>query len=209
MTDGRNVIPNGTIFRSIPEQIVTQLRLDILSGVLAAGQPLREADLAESFNVSRGPVREVLRMLTQEGLLVATPNKGVTVANRPSSEARSLIVNLRTTIETYSLAQLFDHITDKDIAEWEGNLEALRRACIHGDTAQLVEQDLQFHGSILRSHDDHEIYSLWLPIAHRMLIHYDRHGDLMESYSEHKRILDAIKDGNCEGALKALDDNIQ
>ena len=62
----------------------------------------------------------------------------------------------------------------------------------------------------MQSHDDREFYLLWQPIAMRMLMQYWRFGeDLMQSYAEHAAILDAIRNGDKEAALKALADNIQ
>jgi len=199
----------NTIFRNIPEQLASQLRRQILAGGLPAGESLAETAVASSFGVSRGPVREAFRMLTQEGLLVATPNKGVTVGERPSESVRPLMAELRFTIEEFALAAAFDKFTDDDIGSFQQILDRLLAACKAGDTAAMVEQDLNFHAAILASHDEEGVASLWRPIAHRMLIHYGRHGDLMESYAEHLRILDAIKAKDLEGAKAALKANIQ
>jgi DNA-binding GntR family transcriptional regulator len=65
------------LIRSTREQITDRLREDIFSGRLAEGERLQEAKLAERFGVSRGPIREALAQLTQEGLLEAKPNRGV------------------------------------------------------------------------------------------------------------------------------------
>ncbi|GAB4563536.1 MAG: GntR family transcriptional regulator [Anaerolineae bacterium] len=197
------------IFYTIPEQIAARLRHDILSGKLEPNQPLREKEIADRFGVSRGPVREAFRQLTQEGLLIAEPNKGVRVAAQPSASVRPLLVELRKTIECYVLSDIFDHITKEDIAQWEEILERLREACERGDTALMVERDLEFHSAIMRSHDEKDLFAIWQPIALRMLIHYHRHGDLMESYREHMAILEAIKRGDKQGALEALKHNIQ
>ncbi|RME43198.1 MAG: GntR family transcriptional regulator [Chloroflexi bacterium] len=197
------------IYHTIPEQIAARLRQDILSGRLKPNQPLREKEVAEWFGVSRGPVREVFRQLTQEGVLIAEPNKGVRVAPQPSDSVRPLLVELRKTIECYVLSSIFEKITQNDIAHWEDILEELRIACEKGDTAAMVEHDLAFHSSLIRSHDEKDLFALWQPIAMRMLIHYNRLGDLMDSYREHRAILDAIKKGDKASALKALEFNIQ
>lgn len=198
-----------TIYKTIPEQIEAHLRRDILSGSLKAGQPLREQDISERFGVSRGPVREVFNRLAQQGLVTTEANKGVRVAGQPNGELRPLLVELRKTIEQFALRDIFDDITPEDLEGWETNLENIKKACQDGDTASLVEYDLEFHSAIIRSHDDRDLFTLWQPIVLRMLIHYERLGDLMDSYREHKRILDAIKAGDKKEALKALADNIQ
>ena len=202
-------MPAFEIYRTLPEQIAARLRQEVLSSKLKPGDPLREVDLSERFGVSRGPVREAFRQLTQQGLLVLEPNKGVRVAENPSVEVRPLVVRLRLTIETFVLDSIFDRITDADIALWEDILAEIRLACESNDVDTLTENDLRFHQAIIQSHDDKDIFTLWQPIAMRMMMHYHRHEDIMESYREHKRILDAIRRGDRAAALRALETNIQ
>jgi len=196
--------------RTMQSQIAEYLRLDILSGRLEPGQPLREQEISERFGVSRGPVREVFRQLTQQGLLVSEPNKGVRVAQRPSPAMRPLIVELRQTIELYVLDRIFDQLHEQDIGELEGILADFKDACQKGERASLVEHDLRFHAAIVQRHKNGDYFSLWQPIALRMSIRYSRFGDdLMDSYYEHEHILDAIRSGNKAGAMEALKANIQ
>jgi DNA-binding GntR family transcriptional regulator len=198
-----------TIARTIPEQIAKRLRHDIISGRLKPGEPLREQEVSERFGVSRGPIREVFRQLTQQGLLVGEPNKGVKVAQLPSVAVRPLIVELRRKIEIFVLGYIFDKITEEDIATWEGVLADIREACEQEDTDALVAQDLRFHQAIIQSHDDDGLFTLWHPITLRMIMQYSRFSNLMDSYHEHARILDAIRRRDKPGALKALKANIK
>ncbi len=199
----------SAIYRTIPEQVTARLRQEILSGKFQPGQPLREQEISERFGVSRGPIREALRQLTQQGLLVLEPNKGVRVAQYLSDAVRPLTVELRRKIEIFVLDSIFQQITAADIVAWEAVLTDIRWACEQGDTAALVDHDLRFHQAIIQSHDDKDLFALWEPIALRMLMQYNRFGDLMESYREHKIILDAIRRGDKAAALAALEANIQ
>lgn len=202
-------MPAIEIFRTLPEQIAARLQQDILAGQLKPGAPLREVDLSERFGVSRGPVREAFRQLTQQGLLVLEPNKGVRVAQNPSVEVRPLVVQLRRTIEVFVLECIFDRITDSDIAVWANILSDIKAACEANDLNALTDHDLRFHQAIIKSHDDRDIFTLWQPIAMRMMMQYNRLDDLMESYREHKRILDAIRASDRAAAIQALSTNIQ
>ena len=202
-------MPAFEIFRTLPEQIAARLRQDILSGQLKAGDPLREVDLSERFGVSRGPVREAFRQLTQQGLLVLEPNKGVRVAQNPSVEVRPLVVQLRRTIEIFVLESIFDRITEDDIEIWDEILHDIKTACEANDLSSLTDHDLRFHQEIVQSHDDKDLFTLWQPIAMRMMMQYNRLDDIMDSYREHKRILDAIRARDKPAAIKALSINIQ
>ena len=202
-------MPTFEIFRTLPEQIAARLQQDILAGQLQPGDPLREVDLSDRFGVSRGPVREAFRQLTQQGLLVLEPNKGVRVAQNPSVEVRPLVVQLRRMIEVFVLESIFDRITADDLAVWDEILADIKSACESSDLNALTDHDLRFHQAIVKSHDDRDLFTLWQPIAMRMMMQYNRLDDLMESYREHKRILDAIRSGDQTAAIKALSTNIQ
>jgi len=202
-------MPEKAIYRTIPEQITAHLRHEILSGKLQPGQPLREQEISTRFSVSRGPIREALRQLTEQGLLILEPNKGVRVAQYLSESVRPLTVDLRRQIEAFTLDSIFDQITPQDIEMWEGILADIKTACEQGDAAALVDHDLRFHQAIIQSHDDKDLFALWQPIALRMLMQYTRFDDLMDSYYEHKRLLAAIRSGDKEMSLAALKENIQ
>jgi DNA-binding GntR family transcriptional regulator len=197
------------IARTIPEQIADRLRQEIISGELDAGEPLREKDIAERFGVSRGPIREVFRQLTQQGLLKLEPNKGVRVAQSPTPEARELIVKLRREIEIFVISNGFEQITLKDIHALEAILAEMMDVCERGVKAALSSLDLRLHEKIIRACDNQDLYSIWQNITLRMLMRYQRHGELMESYYEHKRIVDAIRARDKEETLAAIRANLK
>ena len=198
-----------TLIRTLPEQIANRLRQDILAGKFKPREPLREHEISARFGVSRGPIREVFRQLTQQGLLVTEPNKGVYVATRPSEAMRPLLIQLRLLVESFVLVSIFDQITTEQIAAWEAILAEIESACKRDDSGGLIEHDMRFHQAILGAYEDESIIILWQTIVLRMMIDYHRHGDLMDSYHEHKRILDAIRAGDRQAALAALRANIQ
>ena len=202
-------MPEKEIFRTLPEQIAHRLRRDILTGRLSPGDPLREIEVSERFGVSRGPIREALRQLTQNGLLVYEPNKGARVAENLSEDVRPLLVELRSRLESYVLETVFERISAEDLRHLSEILVDIQHACEDGDTASLVEHDLRFHQVLVQCHQDRDIYAIWQPIMMRMLMNYSRHENLMDSYFEHARILEALYAKDREAALAALSANIQ
>ena len=202
-------MPEKEIFRTLPEQIAHRLRRDVLTGRLSPGEPLRETEISARFGVSRGPIREALRQLTQNGLLVHEPNKGARVAQNLSEDVRPLLVELRHTIEAYVLETVFGHISEEDLNHLAEILVDIQHACEDGDTAALVEHDLRFHQALVQCHKDRDLFAIWQPIMMRMLMNYGRHENLLDSYYEHRNILDAIRAGDLPAAQAALAVNIQ
>lgn len=197
------------VVRTIREQIVNRLRSEMLSGQLSEGQPLREVQLAARFGVSRGPVRDALLQLTQEGLVVSHPHCGAKVGRVPSEAIRPLVIHLRREIEKFALDLVFDTLTADDLAEVQAILDRFHAACAAGDQHALIEHDMAFHRWIVQRTGEPDLVSIWLPILVRMRLVYSRHTDLEESYREHVAILDAIRRGDRQAALEALENNIQ
>ena len=199
---------SSVIYRTISQQIADQIRVDVLSGHLPVGTQLREKVLADRFGVSRGPIRDSLLQLTHEGLLVSKPNCGVVVGRTLCERIQPLVVQLRRQIETHALGMLFQDNIDV-LGELEQVCEQLRIACEADNMSAVVRHDMAFHRCIVESQGDEEMVAIWLPIVVRMMLHYTRRKELMDSYHEHLAIVDAIRKGQKKRAVRALEKNIQ
>jgi len=197
------------VFRTIREQVADRIRTDVLSGRLAEGTNLREHALAEQYGVSRAPIRDALLLLTQEGLLVAKPNCGVTVGSTANEAIQPLVVDLRRRIEVFALRDVFGRLTTSDVTNLEQTVEQLRSACAQEDIGEVVRHDMALHRYLLDTTSDSNLLAIWLPIVSRMMLHYSRHHDMMESHREHAAIVKAIRDGDKAAAIRALEANIQ
>lgn len=197
------------VIRTIREQVVERLRADVLSGRIAEGAPLREVHLAERFGTSRGPIRDALLQLTQEGLLVAQPNRGVRVGRLPAFAIQPLLFELRRKIEVSALRMIFDEIDADDLAALEAILERFRSACERGTMAEVVEHDMAMHRWIVGRPGDPDLVAVWLSITVRMRLMYTRHRNLMESYGEHEAVYDALRRRDEPAAIRALEANIK
>ncbi len=202
-----------SLIRGLREQIVNQLRDDILSSRLEAGARLSETKLAERFGVSRGPIREALVQLTNEGLLIGRPNCGVTVAPIAPDSVRELIVPIRRTIETYALRLFFDSISAEDFRIWDEILEKFKDACKRKDYHASAEQDIAFHRSLLVRAGQPDLLAIWQTIVARIRSHFRKthiaSPDLMSVYQEHKAIVDTFRRGDKEAAIRILETNIE
>jgi GntR family transcriptional regulator, rspAB operon transcriptional repressor len=202
---GRRVTP----VRSLREQIAAHLRADILSGAIARGEPMREVPLAERFGVSRGPIRDVLAQLTQEGMLTAERNCGVRVSEAPDEWMQPVIIGLRRMIETASMEHLIKQRVAVDLRSLDAIVDRLHEACENHEMAVITELDLEFHQTLLELAGDGDVVAIWRPIVTRMIMHYSRHKNMDQSYREHVAILEAVRERDLKKAVQALEDNIQ
>jgi DNA-binding GntR family transcriptional regulator len=202
-------VNEAPVYRTIREQIADRIRADVLSGRLSEGTSLREQNLARQYGVSRAPVRDALLLLTQEGLLVAKPNCGVKVGTASSEEIQPLVVDLRRRIEVFALRKVFGKLTEADISRLDETVERLRVACQKEDIGEMVTHDMALHRYLLEATGDADLLAVWLPIVSRMMLHYSRHRDLMDSHREHAAIVDAIRKRDRKAAIQALTANIQ
>ncbi len=196
-----------TPLRSVREQICDTLRSEILSGVLDNDQPVREQSLADRFGVSRGPIRDALQQLSQEGVLVYETNKGVRVNTPPSEGERRLFQSMRREMESFCLERCMDRLTDHDDEQLEGILVDLKRACARGDMAAIADTDLALHRYIVRRASG-ELEAVWQGITSRLLMDYSRIERLDEVVREHEAIVNAVRARDMDAAKKALSRNI-
>lgn len=90
---------------SLPEQIAEQVSYAILAGDYGPGDPVREQDLAEKFQVSRGPIREALRLLEMEGVVRIVPNRGARVTRLSTQEVND-IFEIRAALSEVAITHL-------------------------------------------------------------------------------------------------------
>ncbi len=197
-----------TLVLGLREQLAERFRARILAGTLAPGEPLREEPLARELGISRGPLRDTFLQLTQEGLLVARPFAGVRVADAPSPFKRRTLVRVRRTLEADALDRWFQHPTPDLPDRLARNLADYEPACRKEDLESVVALDMAFHRRIVASADGGSLVPVWLPVISRMFLRYSRHHSLVESFQEHRGIVDAIRDGDRKAALRRLRDHI-
>jgi DNA-binding GntR family transcriptional regulator len=198
------------LIRSLREQVADRLRHDVLAGELPPGAHLRETELAGRFGVSRGPVRDALLQLAQEGWLVLAPHCGATVASPAPEAILPLIRAQRRMLERFALRRFIKDITPDDLAGWDDILDKMRAACEQEDYPAIVLQDIALHLSFIERAGQPELLDLWLPLVARMRFGYAKYyHNALEIYDEHRAIVDALRRRDLKATLRALETNIK
>jgi DNA-binding GntR family transcriptional regulator len=142
MTD----IPGKAGRTSLTEQITTELRRRILSGQLAEGAVLRQERLASELGVSRIPLREAIRHLEAEGLVVSVLHKGTVVSSLSPEELEELF-GIRMQLETWLFEAAIPRMTDADLDGAEALIDEASRT---GDVDNWSELNWRFHEALYR-----------------------------------------------------------
>ncbi|SMX41605.1 GntR family transcriptional regulator [Maliponia aquimaris] len=132
---------------SLPDKIATQLRRDILRGVLPPGTPVKERDHAAGLGVSRTPLREAIRILAKEGLVQLRPARSPIVA-RPSFEEVAYNIEVMSALEVLSARLACERASDEQIDEIATVAERMEREYDALDMLDVFELDMGFHRAI-------------------------------------------------------------
>lgn len=203
--------------RSLRHQVAASLRDSILSGALKPGERLVEEDIAKGMRTSRGPLREALQQLEQEGLVVSFPYRGSFVSRISSVEVREVLIPLRATLEGFGFANAIDNLTDADLAEAGGLLDRMDTAARINDLLLVVESDVAFHGLVMSRSGQPHTTQIWSSIAPRMRAYFYAHlREMMPSPEQlemiagtHHDLLDALASRDKERVAALLLEHIR
>src|SRR5688572_28073798 len=199
--------------KSLPraQQIAEVLRSSIIAGRYEPGERLIEASLSTELGTSRGPVREALRQLEHEGLVMSFPYRGAVVLGVSDEEVHEVLIPIRLTLERFSFAKALDLLTDEDFADLGKQVWVMEEAARQGDLPKQVEADLRFHDIVLAHAGQPHDVQLWRSIAPRIRAYFLRYGkfrDLNVIVDEHRELLAALQTRDPEILLPALEGHI-
>jgi DNA-binding GntR family transcriptional regulator len=124
--------------------IARRLRTAIMQGLLPPGRQLNEADLAGRFGVSRGPLREAMQRLVQEGLLRSERNRGLFVISLTADDIRD-VYTARTAVERAAVSLILRRDPLQAAARLGEVHREMREAALRLDYHALSDRDLRFH----------------------------------------------------------------
>jgi len=196
---------------TLKENVTNLLRQSIIDGTLASGEELNQAQIAERLGISRGPVREALGQLEQEGLVRSVPYKGVVVTPLDPGYVRELY-SLRSVLETFALRLGMERADPDDLATLRAVVDGMRAAAKRGDARELSQLDLRFHSSIIEMSRHQLLERAWTPLkigVQRCLQSRHRiYPTLDDVVGSHPALLAAIERGDADGACAILHDHI-
>ena len=190
--------------------VAAALRDAILGGGLKPGTSLIEKTIAEELQISRAPVREAIRMLSEEGLVESVPYKGSRVRRLRSRDVQELYA-IRGLLERFAL-DLVLASGPVDTTDLETACREMDEAAKFGDARALNEADRRLHRALIEMADQELLLTLWTQIELRarqiMALRNDQVGDLATIAANHRGIVAAIATGDAENAKRLIEEHV-
>ena len=197
--------------RTLKANVTDILRELIIEGTLAPGTEFNQAQIAEQLGVSRGPIREALGQLEQEGLVQSIPYKGVIVTPLTRKYIEELY-SVRTALELLGLDYSIDRMTDEEIKHLDEIVDDMRSAARANDLNKLVEVDLYFHDYLLQQAHHALALKLWrmleVGIRRCLRTRHQIYTFLDEVVGSHPTLITAIEQRDKTRSKQILSDHV-
>ncbi|MBI4259225.1 MAG: GntR family transcriptional regulator [Actinobacteria bacterium] len=194
---------------SLVEQAYEEIRSAILGGILKPGSAVSEAAIAREMGISRGPLREALRLLEQAGLVVSEPNRGHRVPVFTEEDLEEF-ASIRLALEGLAIRGALEAADGPE--RLREIVERMRRASRRGDRAAAVTLDREFHETIVELSGHRRLLTVWnllrdqieLAVAEISLTY----PTLAGRADAHVPLLESMERRDLAGALAALESHI-
>ena len=205
-------MPNSKTKENYTEVAAEQLRQDVVSGKLRPNQRLVESKVAKELEMSRTPVRAALERLELQGYLSRLPGGGIIVVNHSPYQIRSLY-EIREALETTAM-KLACYRATKEQADRaaECNVRCLE-AANNRDVDKFIKWNSAFHDELLFACGNERLWSLIQifrdQVFDRRIVRVFTPAEWRAMITQHKRMLNAVRQGNVRMAEKAMREHVR
>lgn len=198
---------NMNEYLPLRDVVFNTLRQAILRGELKPGERLMEIQLANKLGVSRTPVREAIRKLELEGLVLMIPRKGAEVADISEKSLRD-VLEVRKALEELAARLACDKIRKAQLTKLRRAAEDFRKILKSNDITQIAEADVCFHDIIYEATENQKLIQLLNNLREQMYryrIEYLKHREVYQQLlQEHEEIILRIGNKEKEEAVEVV-----
>lgn len=198
---------NMNEYLPLRDVVFKTLRQAILKGELEPGERLMEIQLADRLGVSRTPIREAIRKLELEGLVLMIPRKGAEVAKISEKSLRD-VLEIRRALDALAIELCIERMTEDDIKALAEAQEEFRKSVEGNDAMVIAESDERFHDVIYNSTNNPRLVQMLNNLREQMYryrLEYIKDAEKRQILvSEHDWILKAISERNVTEAKTAI-----
>ena len=197
---------NMNEYLPLRDVVFNTLRQAIITGEFAPGERLMEIALANRLGVSRTPVREAIRKLELEGLVVMIPRKGAEVARITEKDLRD-VLEVRCSLEELAAELAAERMDEEGQEKLDQALVEFESAIESGDNAAIADSDMEFHDIIFDATGNPRLIQIIGNLReqfYRYRLEYVKDTDYhIVLLNEHKELVNAIRAGKKEEAEAA------
>ena len=198
---------NMNEYLPLRDVVFNKLRQAILRGELKPGERLMEIQLANKLGVSRTPIREAIRKLELEGLVLMIPRKGAEVAEITEKSLRD-VLEVRRALEELAVQLACEKITKEEIRELERVAKEFQQVVNSSDITEIAEVDVCFHDIIYTATDNQKLIQLLNNLREQMyryrVEYLKRDGVFPQLIAEHEAIIRHIENNEKEKATEVM-----
>ena len=191
--------------------VFNTLRQAILKGELAPGERLMEIQLAERLGVSRTPIREAIRKLELEGLVLMIPRKGAEVAKISARSLRD-VLEVRRALEELAIELACQRMSEEEIDNLQKAQDDFKNAIAEGDAMKIAETDEHYHDVIYEGTQNAKLIQMLNNLREQMYryrLEYIKDEDKRKILIlEHERVLKAVRSRKVAEAKEAMREHI-
>ncbi len=195
----------------LAENLAMQLRREILRGALPPGTSIKERDYATQKGVSRTPVREAIRILAKEGLLVLRHSRSPIVA-QPGFKEIADAVEVLLNLEKFSIELACQNACDADMARITSIHQHIADNHNQLDVLELFEVDMSFHSAIVQASHNDALFATYRSYLERLwrvrFLSARQKRNRDNILDEHRRIVDALSRRDPVAATTAIFEHI-
>ena len=203
---------NPDEYLPLRDVVFNTLREAILKGELQPGERLMEIALANRLGVSRTPVREAIRKLELEGLVIMTPRKGAQVAKITEKDLND-VLEVRLGLEALVMELACQRIDEEHLKKIETYMHEFASRINDDDVTQMAEADVQFHEVIYDATNNRRLIQMISNLREQMYRYRVEYLKDLESreliVEEHKEIYESMRDKDFKRAYESVKMHIQ
>ncbi|MDI6600379.1 MAG: GntR family transcriptional regulator [Thermoanaerobacteraceae bacterium] len=199
-------------YKPLRDLVFEYMKESIISGEFKPGERLMEVQLASKLGVSRTPIREAIRKLELEGLVIMVPRKGAYVSDLSQKDILE-VFEVRTALEGLAASLAAERMSNEELHMLTNIMEKFRECVDKSDENGIIEADTEFHNLIFQTTRNDRLIQINNNLQEqlkrfriRYLETYKRPNKLIP---EHEKIVEAIKKRTPETARKAAERHLE
>ena len=198
--------------RSLRYRVVDAIREAIVTGQLKPGSRVLEERISQEMDISRGPIREALRQLEQEGLIFSFPHRGAFVADISPEAVTEVLMPVRLALELCGFRHSVEVMGEREYAHLAGLIQHMEEAAHAGQLNDLVDADIAFHAYVMARSEQIHAIQIWNTISPRVRAFFYKttphHRQLIDVAQEHRDLVRTMRSADDRALKRMLHEHI-